>query len=104
MLLFEWQPMRQRPLANLVGRAIGPAVAIAFLAIALLKEALVFALQLVVENHPSDMAAPLPDFVSRSFVGTVKVRVVRDLGPPGEARVEALSVVERAVLRCIQEV
>jgi hypothetical protein len=104
VFVFVWQPMRQCPLANLVGRAIRPAVAVTLLAIALLKEALVLALQLVVENHPTDLATPLPDFVSGPFVRSVKMRVMRDLWSPREAGVEALPVVERAVLRRIQEV
>ena len=93
------QPVRQRPLPNLVGCAIGPTVAVPFLAIALLEETLVFALQLVVEDYPPDVATAFSDRLSRSLVRLVKVRVVGDLGPPGEARVEALAIVERAVLR-----
>jgi hypothetical protein len=104
VLVFVWQSVRQRPLPNLVAGAIGSAVAVAFPAIALLEEALVFALQLVVEDHAADMTTALPDLLCRSFVRTVEVRVMRDLGPPGKARIEALAVIERTVLSCIQKV
>ncbi len=102
--VFVRQAVRQGPLANLVGRAIGPAVTVPFLAIALLKEALIFALQLVIENDAPDMATTFSDCLCRSFVRSVKVRVVGDLGPPGEARIEALAIVERAVLGAVQQV
>jgi hypothetical protein len=48
VLVLVRQPVRHRPLPNLVGRAIGPAIAVTFLAIAFLKEALVVAIQLEV--------------------------------------------------------
>ena len=51
----------KRPFPNLVGRAIGPAVAVPLLAIALLQEALIVALQLVVEDDAPDMATTFSD-------------------------------------------
>src|SRR5688572_24282485 len=98
------QPVRQRPFPNLVGRAIGPTVAVPFLAIALLEETLVVAFQLVVEDDPPDVATAFLDGLRGSLVRLVKVRVVGDLGPPSEARVEALAIVERAVLRSVEQV
>jgi hypothetical protein len=96
--------MRQRPLPNLVGRAVGPTVAVSFLAIALLEETLIVAFQLVVEDNPPDVATAFSDRLRRSLVRLVKVCVVGDLGPPGEAGVEALAIVERAVLGSVEQV
>jgi len=98
------QPVRQRPFPNLVGCAIGPTVAVPFLAIALLEETLVFAFQLVVEDYPADVATAFSDRLRRSVVRLVKVRIVSDLRPPGKARVEALMIVKRAVLGRFEEV
>ena len=67
VLVLVRQPVRQRPLPNLVGRAIGPAVAVPFLAIALLEEALIVALQLVVEDHAPNMATTFSDRLCRSL-------------------------------------
>ena len=65
VLVLVRQPVRQRPFSNLVGRAIGPAVTVPFLAIALLQEALILALQLVVEDHAPNMATALSDLLCR---------------------------------------
>jgi len=104
VFVLVWQPVRQRPFPNLIGRPIGPTVAVPFLAIALLEETLIVAFQLVVEDDPPDVTTALSDRLRRSLVRLVKVRVVGDLGPPGEARVEALAIVERAVLGSIEQV
>ena len=82
VLIFVRQPVRQRPLPHLVGRAIGPAVAITFLAIPLLKEALILALQLVVEDHATDLAAAFSYPFRGALVCAVEVHVMGDLGPP----------------------
>jgi hypothetical protein len=104
VLVFVRQPVRQRPFPDLVGRAMRPAIAVALLSIALLEEALVFALQLEVEDDSPDMATAISDHLCGSFVGPMKVRVVGDLRPSREAGVELLPIAERAILSRVQEV
>jgi hypothetical protein len=62
-----------------------------------LQEALILALQLVVEDYAPNVATTLSDLLCRVLVRAMKVRVVCDLGAPREASVEALPIVERAV-------
>jgi hypothetical protein len=93
-----------RPTHDLVNRAIGSAVTVSPLAIALLQEALIIALQLVVEDHAPNVTAGVSDLLGGALVRAVKVRIVRDLGAPGEAGVEALAVIERAILGRVQQV
>jgi hypothetical protein len=104
VLVFVRQPVRQRPFPDFVGRAIGPAIAVPLLSIALLEEALVFALQLEVEDDSPDMATAISDHLRGSFVGPMKMRVVSDLRPSREASVELLAVAKRAILSRVQEV
>jgi hypothetical protein len=104
VLVLVGQPVRQGPRANLVVGAVGSAVTGLVLTIALLEEALILALQLVVQDDASHVAATAPDPFSGSFVGSVKVRVVGDLWAPGEAGIEALTVIERAVLGGFKEI
>jgi hypothetical protein len=104
VLVFVRQAMRQRPFANLVGGVIWPAIAVPFLSITLLKESLVFALQLVVEDDTPDVATAISDRLRSSFVGPMNVRIVGDLRPSREAGIEALAIIDRAILSGVQEV
>jgi hypothetical protein len=53
----------QGPLTNLVNGAIGSAVTVSSLAIAFLQEALIIALQLVVEDHAANVTAAVSDLL-----------------------------------------
>ncbi|HVQ17056.1 MAG TPA: hypothetical protein VMS40_25810 [Vicinamibacterales bacterium] len=104
VLVLVRQPVVQGPFSNLVGRTIGSAVAVPLLTIALLEETLIVTLQLIVEDYASNMATAVRDLGCRVLVGAVKVGIVCDLWSPGDACVEALAILERAVLRRIQQV
>jgi hypothetical protein len=94
VLVVVRQPVRQGPVSNLVGRAIGSPVAVPLLAIALLQEPLILALQLVVEDHAPNMATACSDLLCCVLVGTMKVSIVCDFWSPREACIEALAIVE----------
>ena len=104
VLILVRQPVCLGPLPNLVGRPVGSPVTISPMTIPLLEEALILALELVVEDHAPDVATAFSDLFCSVLVGSVKVHIVRDFGPPGKACVVPLAVIERAVLRRVQQI
>jgi hypothetical protein len=54
------QVVLTRPPCNLFGLTVRPAVAVLLPSIALVQEALIVALELVVEDDPPDLAASIP--------------------------------------------
>lgn len=91
-----WVP---RPSFDIFPRTIGSAVAVWSAAIALVQEALIVALQFVVEDDSSDTAAPVADAFVSALVGAVDrpqrgqtlagSGVWSSSGPDEEARPEA---------------
>jgi hypothetical protein len=82
-----------RPVANLIGRAVGMSVVIVVVLVALVEPALVLALQLVVEDDALDVRAALQETRLGLFVGAIYLEVVFQFTLPSEARVERLMMV-----------
>ena len=78
------------PGGDLLRRAVGSAVAVGAATVALLQEALVVALQLVVEHDAAHAPALAPEAFLRAPEGAVDLRVVGQLSRLPEARVEGL--------------
>ena len=80
-----------RPPRDLLGLAIRPAVAVLLAAIALVQEALIVALQLVVEDDAPNPAALAAEALLGALVGAIDLGVVRQLARLPEAGVEGLA-------------
>lgn len=66
-----------RPLGNLFGLAVRPAVAVLLAAIALVEESLIVALELVVESDTAHLAALPPQTFLGALIGAIDLGVVR---------------------------
>jgi hypothetical protein len=82
-----------RPVANLIGRAVGMSVVIVVVLVALVEPALVLALQLVVQDDALDVRAAPQEMRLGLFVGAIDLEVVFQFTLPSEARVERLMMV-----------
>ena len=85
------QVVLDRPEGDLFGIAVRAPVAVVAVSIALLQEALVLALELVVEDGASDTAAALGNALRGALVGSIDLDVVRELARLPDARVERLA-------------
>jgi hypothetical protein len=70
------------PTMDLVGRSIGPSVALGLTAIALLQELLALALQLIVENDAADEGTVFAEALGILEIGAIDLRVVHQLARP----------------------
>ena len=85
------QVVFDRPRGNLLGIPVGAAVTVGAAAIPLLQEALVLALELVVEDDAPNAIAALGEAVGGLQVGAIDLDVVLQLARLPDARVERLS-------------
>jgi hypothetical protein len=92
------QFMLSRPSCNLFGLTIRPTVAVFLVAIALMQEALIVALELVVEDDPPDSAASIPQSLLGPLVGAIDLGVVRQLARLSDTRAEDLAGLVGAVV------
>jgi hypothetical protein len=84
------QAVLSRPPGHLLVFAGGPSVTVWSVAIALLQELLVLALQLVVEHHPMDVRAVIPEALRGATIGPIDRGVVRQLARLLEPGVKSL--------------
>ncbi len=82
-----------RPVANLIGRAVGMSVVIVVVLVAFVKPALVLALQFVVEDDALDVRATLHETRLCLFVRAIDLEVVFEFALAPQARVERLVMV-----------
>ena len=87
-----------RPPCNLFGFTVRPAVAVLLASVALVQEALIVALELVVEDDPANPTTLVPQSLLRALVGAIDPGVVRQLARLSEPSVESLSWLVRAVV------
>ena len=80
-----------RPPRNLFGLTVRPAVAVLLAAIALVEEALIVALELVVEDDAPNPTALAAQALLGALVGAIDLGVVRQLARLPEAGVEGLA-------------
>ena len=99
LLVEVGQVVLQRPALNLVVVAIGPAVASA----ALVQPLLVFALELVVQDHPFDADAALLETLRFAQIGAVDLRVVFHFSRLLEVGVKLLARASIAAIPMRQE-
>ena len=86
----ERQLVRPRPLGNLVGRPIRPAIAVATAAIRRLEKALILALELFFQHDPPEARAARHEPLGGFRIRAVEMRVVRQLARFGDAGVKRL--------------
>src|SRR3954454_14072077 len=96
--------MFKRPVFDLPRVAIGLAVVVLALPIALVQPFLVLALQLVVEDHALDAGVTLLEAVGDAEIRLVDLRVVFELAFAFEPRIELLARVLVAASMRLQEV
>src|SRR6188472_1636450 len=87
-----------RPPCNLFGFSVRPAVAVLLAAIALVEEALVVALELVVENDSAHQATLSSQALFGSLVRAIDLGVVRQLTRLSDAGVKGLAGLVSAVM------
>ena len=90
-----------RPTGNLFGLTVRPAVAVLLASIALVQEALIVALQLVVEDDAPNPTALAAQTLLGALVGAIDLGVVRQLARLSEAGVERLAGLVRAVVALV---
>jgi hypothetical protein len=103
VVLLVRQPMRQRPLLDFIDGSVWAAVAVPFVPVPLLKETLVLAPQLVVEDDAADVSAPLTNAAGGMFVGPIELSVMCDLWTSRDASVELLPIIGGTVSRGLKE-
>ena len=89
------------PACNLFGLSVRAAVEVLLPSIALVQEALIIALELVVEDHSPDSPALSPQSLLRALVGAIDLCVVRQFARLPEPSVEGLSGLVRAVVAVV---
>jgi hypothetical protein len=90
-----------RPFLDLVSVAIGPPIRIVAVPIALVQPLLVLTLELVIEDHPIDACATLPEAAGLPEVRAKYLGVVFRLARLFQIRVELLTMILPAVLAVI---
>ena len=90
-----------RPPRNLFGLAVRPAVAVLLAAIALVQEALIVALELVVEDDAPNPTALAAETLLGALVGAIDLGVVRQLARLSDAGVEGLAGLVGAVVALV---
>jgi hypothetical protein len=90
-----------RPAGNLFGLSVGSAVAVFLAAIALVQEALIVALELVVENDSANPATLASKTLLRTLICPIHLGVVRQLARLPETGVERLTGFVAAVSACV---
>jgi hypothetical protein len=93
-----------RPFLDLVSGAIGPPIGVVAIPISLVQPVLVLTLELVVEDHPIDACATLPEATGFTEVRAIHLRVVFHLARLFQLRVELLTMILPAVLAVIAHV
>jgi hypothetical protein len=91
------------PLADLIWRSIRVSVVVVVVSIALVKPALVLALELVVEHDAIDARAALDKALFGLFVGAVDLDIVFQFTWPYKARVERLMTLVVRVLAMLEK-
>jgi hypothetical protein len=91
------------PLANLIACAIGVAVILVVVLVALVEPTLVLTLQLVVEDHAVDVRAPLQETRLGLLVCAIDLKVVFQFPLTRQARVEGLVMVVVAVPMALEQ-
>ncbi|MCA1706242.1 MAG: hypothetical protein LC808_24450 [Actinobacteria bacterium] len=91
------------PLADLIWRSIRVSVVVIVVTVALVKPALVLALELMVEHDAIDARAPLEEPRLGLFVGAVDLDVVFQFAGPYKARVERLLTLVVRVLAMLEK-
>jgi hypothetical protein len=89
------------PACNLLRLPVRSSVAVLPPAIALMQEALVVALQLVVQDDAIDSAALFTEALLGAHVGAIDLRVVRQLARLSETGIERLARLPRAFLSLV---
>jgi hypothetical protein len=87
----EWQVMLECPLFDLSSVPVRPPVRVRMVAISLVQEGLVLALQFVIENDAIDTDVVFLQPLHRSKVGRMQLCVVRQLTFSDVARIERLT-------------
>ena len=91
------------PFANLIGRPIGVAVVVVMVLVALVEPALVFALQLVVQDDAIDVGAAFEQPRLGLLVRAIDLEVVLQFTLARQARVKALLVLLIPVSMALEE-
>ena len=86
-----------RPACNLFGLTVRPAVAVLLALVVLVKESLIVALQLVVEDDAPNPTALAAETLLGALVGAIDVGVMRELARLSDTGVEGLSGLVRTV-------
>jgi len=89
--VFVRQFVLARPPRDLLGLAIRPTIAVLLASIAFVEEALVVALELVVQDHALHPSALVAQALLSPLVGAIDLRIVRELARLPEAGVERLA-------------
>ena len=97
LLIEVRQVMLAGPLFDFVLVAVGVAVVIVSLTIALVQPALIFTLELVVQNDSIDSRAALLQALRFAFEGAIDLNVMFELALAFEAPVEGLAAISVAV-------
>jgi hypothetical protein len=103
LLVEERQAALARPLFDLFRRAVGPAVAVAVAAIALLQEALILPFQLAVEFDAKDARLARLEPFCGLHVRAIELRVVGALPRAIGARVEGLAGIRGCVSMALEQ-
>jgi len=81
-----------RPFANLIGRAIGVAVVVVAILVALVQPSLVLAFQFMIKDHALDVRSAFPEARLGVLEGAIDLEVVFELTLAFQPRVERLRV------------
>jgi hypothetical protein len=103
LLIEVRQVVLVRPLANLIGRAVGMSVVVVVVLVAFVEPTLVFALQLVVEDDALDVRAALQETLLGLFVRAIDLEVVFEFPFASEARVERLRMLVLVIAVALEE-
>ena len=98
LLIEVRQVVLARPLFDLLGLRVGPAVAVSIAAIPLLQEPLIVAFQLAIEFDANDACLAALEPFSGLQIGTIDLRVMRPFARLVGARIEGLALVGMAGL------
>ena len=90
-----------RPFLDLVSGAIGPPIGVAAVPISLVQPLLVLTLELVIEDHPIDACATLPEAAGFTEVRAIHLGVVFHLARLFQIRVELLAMILPTVLAIV---
>ena len=101
-VVYDRQVVLDRPLLDFFTAAIRPPVTVGAVAISLLQELLVLALQFVIEDDALDARALRPQLLRRSHVRPTELSIVREftaLDRSGVKRLRALAIAAAMTLQ-----